>query len=140
GLSFLVHEDFNKPLPGLKHFDRDDRPPDDVLPVIFTSYHVMAGIGAMLIGLSVLGLFFRWRGTLFTKRWLMGVFVVAVLGPIAANQAGWVAAEVGRQPFIVYPEVEWKDEVPTMKTQGSKPGLRTKDGLSSTRAVSGDDV
>jgi cytochrome d ubiquinol oxidase subunit I len=47
--------------------------------------------------------FFRWRGTLFEKRWLMWVFVFAVIGPFAANQTGWVAAEVGRQPWIVHP-------------------------------------
>ena len=64
----------------------------------------MVGLGTPFIGLTLLGLFFRWRGTLFEKRWLLWVFVFAVVGPYLANQAGWVATEVGRQPFIVYPE------------------------------------
>jgi cytochrome d ubiquinol oxidase subunit I len=111
------------------------------LPLIFTSYHLMIGVGTMLMGLSVLGSFLLWRGTLFQKRWLMWVFVLAVLGPFVCNQCGWVAAEVGRQPFIVYPEIEWQnDETPIMKTHGPRPGLRTKDGLSSEKAVSADQV
>ena len=45
---------------------------------------------------------FLWRGTLFEKRWLLWTFVLAVPLPFAANQLGWVAAEVGRQPWVVY--------------------------------------
>jgi cytochrome d ubiquinol oxidase subunit I len=95
----------------------------------------------LLTGLAVLAMFLRWRGTLFRQRWLMWVFVVAVLGPFVCNQSGWVAAEVGRQPFIVYPEIEWKDdETPVMKTQGPKPGLRTAEALSSETAVGADQI
>src|SRR5207253_326913 len=79
-------------------------------------------------------------GTLFEKRWLMWLFVFAVAGPYLANQGGWVAAETGRQPFIVYPEVVWEGETPRMLTSGDRPGLRTKVGLSSPRAVSGGQV
>ena len=141
GLSFLVYNDFHRPVPGLDQFDANDRPPDEVLPIIFTAYHFMIGVGTLLIALSVLGTFLLWRGTLFQKRWLMWVFVFAVLGPYVCNQSGWVAAEVGRQPFIVYPEVEWKDDdTPIMKTHGPRPGLRTKDGISSEKAVSADQV
>lgn len=141
GLSFLVHNDFRKPVPGLDQFDANDRPPDEVLPIIFTAYHLMIGVGTLLIVLSVLGLFLLWRSTLFQKRWLMWVFVLAVFGPYVCNQSGWVAAEVGRQPFIVYPEVEWKDdETPIMKTTGSRPGLRTNEGISSEKAVSASHV
>ena len=56
----------------------------------------------MLIGLSLLGALLWWRGTLFETRWLLWMFVFAVLGPQAANQFGWFTAEVGRQPWIVY--------------------------------------
>lgn len=141
GLSFLVHDDFRKPIPGLDQFDPNDRPPDNVLVLIFTSYHLMVGVGSALMGLAVLGMFLRWRGTLFEKRWLLLAFVLAVLGPFICNQSGWVAAEVGRQPFVVYPEIEWKDdETPIMKTDGAKPGLRTKAGVSSEKAASASQV
>ena len=131
-LSFLVHDDFARPIPGLDAFQEEDRPPV-VTP--FLAYHLMVGLGSALTGLALAGLFFWWRGTLFEKRWLMGLFVVAVVGPYLANQGGWVAAETGRQPFIVYPAVAWEGDVPTMLTQGDRPGLRTTVGLSSPRAV-----
>jgi len=68
------------------------------------------------------------------------VFVVAVLGPIVCNQAGWVAAEVGRQPFIVYPNqtVEWDGGKAKVST--SYEGLRTDAGLSNRRVVTGPQV
>ena len=98
-LSFLVHGDASKPVTGLQAFPPQDRPP--VNPV-FQAYHAMIGIGMGLIGLSLLGVFLWWRGSLFETRWLLRVFVVAVLGPQMANQLGWFTAEVGRQPWIVY--------------------------------------
>lgn len=99
GLSFLATGDMHKPVPGL-----DQVPPQDQPPVLipFLSFHLMVALGTAFIGLTTLGLFFWWRGTLFEQRWLMGIFVVAVLGPYAANEAGWVTAEVGRQPWVVY--------------------------------------
>ena len=137
GLSFLVHDDFNQPLPGLNDFPEKDRPP---VMVPFVTYHLMVGVGGLLIALSLLGLFLLWRGTLFTKRWLMGVFVVAVLGPIVCNQAGWVAAEVGRQPFSVYPRqtVEWDGDKAKINT--TYEGFRTDVGLSNQRVVTGPHV
>ncbi|HZZ79264.1 MAG TPA: cytochrome ubiquinol oxidase subunit I [Gemmataceae bacterium] len=140
GLSFLVSDDFNTPIAGLDHFDPKDCPSDTLLPIIFTTYHLMVGIGSLMMALTLLGVFLLWRGTLFEKRWLMWLFVLAVFGPFICNQSGWVATEVGRQPFIVYPEVEWRDDMPTMKTNGPHPGLRTRDGLSSEKAVSADQV
>ena len=92
------------------------------------------------IVLTLLGLFFRWRGTLFEKRWLLWIFVVAVVGPYLANEAGWVATEVGRQPFIVYPEHAERMERGAdglVKMQG---GLRTIDGISSSRVVGREQV
>jgi len=98
-LSFLVHGDTTKPVTGLTAFPPQDRPP--VNPV-FQAFHVMVGVGTILIGLSLLGAFLWWRGSLFEARWLLWIYVFAVLGPQAANQLGWFTAEVGRQPWIVY--------------------------------------
>ena len=97
-LSVLVHGSASAPVKGLREFPPEDRPP--VQPV-FQSYHLMVGIGMGLIGLAALGLFFLWRQSLESKRWLLWAFVLSVLGPQAANQAGWFSAEVGRQPWIV---------------------------------------
>jgi cytochrome d ubiquinol oxidase subunit I len=107
-LSFLIHGDASKPVAGLQAFPRQDRPP--VSPV-FQAYHAMVGIGTVLIGLSLLGAFLWWRGSLFETGWLLWVFVFAVLGPQAANQLGWFTAEVGRQPWIVYGLMRTTDAV-----------------------------
>jgi cytochrome d ubiquinol oxidase subunit I len=98
-LSYLVHGDTTKAITGLAAFAPQDRPP--VNPV-FQAFHAMVVVGMILIGLSLLGAIFWWRGSLFETRWLLWIYVLAVLGPQAANQLGWFTAEVGRQPWIVY--------------------------------------
>ena len=98
-LSFLLYGDATKNVTGLNAFKPEDRPP---VNIVFQSYHLMVVIGFGLIALSLLGLFFFWRKTLFEKKWLLWIFVFSVLGPQIANQIGWVSAEVGRQPWIVY--------------------------------------
>ena len=98
-LSYLIYGNVQKPVTGLNTFSPSDRPP---VNIVFQSYHLMVAIGFGLIAISVIGIFFWWRGSLFNKKWLLWFFVFAVLGPQAANQFGWISAEVGRQPWIVY--------------------------------------
>lgn len=97
-LSILVHNDINKPVTGLRDIPADERPP---VNLTFQFYHLMIGVGTTLMGLAVLGAFLMWRGKLEDKRWLLWLLVLSSLGPQIANQAGWFAAEVGRQPWIV---------------------------------------
>ncbi len=98
-LSYLVHGDFRRPVTGLGSFPITDRPP---VNIVFQSYHLMVLIGLGLILLSWLGLILWLRKSLFNHRWLLWIFVFSVLGPQLANQLGWITAEVGRQPYIVY--------------------------------------
>ena len=100
GLSFLIHRDFETPVIGLNAFPEEERP--TALNAIFQFYHIMVAIGVALIALTLYASFQWWRGKLFTQRWLLWVFVVAVLLPQVANQVGWFAAEMGRQPWVVY--------------------------------------
>jgi cytochrome d ubiquinol oxidase subunit I len=99
-LTFLIHQDFETPVKGLNAFKPEDRPKN--VNAIFQLYHIMVGIGGLLLLLSVLGAFYWWRGTLFETTWLMKLFVPSVLLPQIANQAGWFSAEMGRQPWVVY--------------------------------------
>lgn len=99
GLSFLLYNDFNAPVIGLDQFAVEDRPP---LHIPFQSYHIMVALGMFFIAITLYASFLRWRGSLFEKRWLLWVFVFAIIGPYIANYTGWIAAEVGRQPWIVY--------------------------------------
>ena len=98
-LSYLIYGDTQKPVTGLNAFSPSDRPP---VNIVFQSYHLMVAIGFSLIAISVIGIFFWWRGSLFKKKWLLWIFIFSVLGPQIANQLGWISAEVGRQPWIVY--------------------------------------
>lgn len=100
GLTFLLYQDFETPVRGLNSFPEQDRPRQ--VNAIFQFYHLMVAIGMTLIGLTLLGLWFWRKGTLFETRWLLRLFVWAVLLPQIANQAGWFAAEMGRQPWVVY--------------------------------------
>ncbi len=106
-LSFLVHRDFSKPVPGLDQF-KPDTPP---VALPFYSFHIMVGLGIYFIALTLYALWCRFRGTLFQKKWLLWTFVFSVIGPFAANELGWVAAEVGRQPWIVYNQLRTRDAV-----------------------------
>jgi cytochrome d ubiquinol oxidase subunit I len=65
----------------------------------------MVGLGVVFIVLTLFASYLRWRGVLFEKRWLLWIFVIAIAGPFIANEVGWAAAEVGRQPWIVHPNV-----------------------------------
>jgi cytochrome d ubiquinol oxidase subunit I len=108
GLTFLVHHDFSTPVEGLDKTLPENRPPV-MLP--FLCFHLMVGLGSFFIALTLFALYLRWRGTLFEKRWLLRVFVVTVVGAYLVNQAGWVTAEVGRQPWVVYGMLRTRDAV-----------------------------
>jgi len=98
-LSLMIGGTTEQKVTGLNSFPEEERPP---INIVFQAYHLMVAIGFTLIGISLLGLFFWWRGTLFEKKWMLWIFIFSVLGPQIANQVGWITAEVGRQPWIVY--------------------------------------
>jgi cytochrome d ubiquinol oxidase subunit I len=100
GLTFLLYQDFKTPVRGLNSFPEADRPKQ--VNAVFQFYHIMVSIGMALIALSLFAVWQWRRGKLFEKRWLMWVFVWAVLLPQIANQVGWFSAEMGRQPWVVY--------------------------------------
>lgn len=100
GLSFLVHQNFDAPITGLNAFPKEDRPSQ--VNAVFQFYHIMISIGMFLIALTLYASFLWWKGKLFETKWIMWVFSFSVILPQIANQVGWFAAEMGRQPWIVY--------------------------------------
>lgn len=98
-LSWLTHGKTTEPVKGLREFPPEDRPP---VNLTFQFYHGMVAIGMLMIGIAALGFLYFRDGSLFERRWLLWLLVFSVLGPQLANQLGWFAAEVGRQPWIVY--------------------------------------
>ena len=61
----------------------------------------MAGLGGVLILLSLFGLYWNWRGTLASKSTYLKILVATIFFPFIANSAGWIMSEIGRQPWIV---------------------------------------
>lgn len=100
GLSFLLHQDFETPVRGLDSFPKEDQP--GAVNAIFQFYHLMVAIGMALIGMTLLACWFLFRKKLFDQKWLLWIFVFASILPQLANQFGWFAAEMGRQPWVVY--------------------------------------
>ena len=133
GLSWLLLGDAEREVIGLDRFRPEDRPP---VAISFFSYHLMITIGSFFLVLTCLAPVLRLGNGLFDQRWLLWILVVAVIPAFAANEAGWVAAEVGRQPWIVYPPlVTDTDGVPALDGHGrfqfsEAEGLRTSDGVS----------
>lgn len=100
GLSLLLHMDPTAAVTGLNAFPPEDRPGQ--VNAVFQFYHIMVAIGMALIALSILA-FWAWRtNRLENQTWLLRLLTASVLLPQIANQAGWFAAEMGRQPWVVY--------------------------------------
>jgi cytochrome d ubiquinol oxidase subunit I len=98
-LSFLVGFDTKTTVIGLDDYAPQDRPP---VQASFLFFHSMVGVGFTMIAIAALGFLYFRNGTLHERRWLLWILMLSVLGPQIANQLGWFAAEVGRQPWIVY--------------------------------------
>jgi cytochrome d ubiquinol oxidase subunit I len=98
-LSYLAHKNLNSEVKGLKEFPVDERPP--VLPV-FLSFRAMVGMGIFFVLAGIAAVIFSRRGLIDRQRWFLRLMFFAIPLPYLANQLGWIAAEVGRQPWIVY--------------------------------------
>jgi cytochrome bd ubiquinol oxidase subunit I len=98
-LGYLISGDAAAEMQGLDKITKADRPH---VGAVFQAYHLMVLMWGCMFLLSALGLVYWIRGKLFTQRWLLWGLVLAVLCPQIANQAGWVTAEMGRYPWIVY--------------------------------------
>jgi cytochrome bd ubiquinol oxidase subunit I len=98
-LSWLAFGDAHAPVRGINEFPPENQPP---LWVTFVSFHNMVVLGLFFIAAMGWGVLQRLRGRLWEQRWFLGVLVWSIPLPIVACQLGWVAAEVGRQTWIVY--------------------------------------
>ena len=99
-LSFLIYGTTEAEVQGLDHFPREDWP--TTLPLLYYSYHIMAGLGTYFIGIMALACFMLWRRKLYDARWLLWPLMLSFPLPYIANTAGWMTAEIGRQPWLVY--------------------------------------
>ncbi|MDZ7378466.1 MAG: cytochrome ubiquinol oxidase subunit I [candidate division KSB1 bacterium] len=98
-LSWLVHGDSSARIPGLEDFAVGERPPV-FLP--FVSYHIMIGLGFWFVAMALAALVLMAQRRVYGARWFLWALLVSAPLPHLANQFGWIAAEVGRQPWVVY--------------------------------------
>lgn len=99
-LSFLTYRHWEAAVKGLNDFPREVWP--DNIPLLYYSYHIMVGLGTIFIAIMVVAVFLLWRRRLFEARWLLWLIMLSFPFPFIANTAGWLTAELGRQPWLVY--------------------------------------
>jgi cytochrome bd ubiquinol oxidase subunit I len=98
-LSYLAYGDFRATVVGLNDIPEDQWPP---VEMVYYAYHIMVGLGTIFVAVLGIAAFLLWRGTLFANRLWLWVLMLTVPFPYIANHAGWMVAEVGRQPWVVY--------------------------------------
>lgn len=107
-LSWLAFGDVNVVVTGIDAFPPDEIPP---LFITFVSYHTMVAMGLYLIIVMLWGVILLYRNKLWDNKWFLKVLLWSIPIPLAAIQLGWISAEVGRQPWIVYGLLKTKDAV-----------------------------
>jgi cytochrome d ubiquinol oxidase subunit I len=99
-LSFLTYRRWKAEVKGLKDFPRDTWP--DNIPLLYYSYHIMVGLGTIMIAIMTLSGFLLWRGRLYSTQALLWTLMLSIPFPYIATTAGWMTAELGRQPWLIY--------------------------------------
>jgi len=99
-LSYLIYGTTKAEVRGLDSIPRDQWP--TALPLLYYAYHIMAGLGTWFLLLMTVSALFLWRKRLYTTRWLLWALLLSFPFPYIANIAGWMTAELGRQPWIIY--------------------------------------
>ncbi len=99
-LSFLARGTFVAEVQGLGDFPENQWP--DNIELLYYAFHVMVGLGTLFIVLMAISALQLWRGRLLTTRALLWTLMLAFPFPYVATTAGWMTAELGRQPWIVY--------------------------------------
>ena len=107
-LSLMTRFDANAEIAGLNEYPSDTWPP---VAATFSTYHLMVGLGTLMLLVMAAGVFAWWRGRLERWRWLLAAMVVMIPAPLLAVQLGWATAEIGRQPWIVYGLMRTSDGV-----------------------------
>jgi len=97
--SLILKHDLNAPLDGLDTIPDEDQPP---VAIVFWSFRIMVGIGFLMLGVGLFGLWARFRKKLYEAKWLHRAALVMGPSGLVAVLAGWITTEVGRQPYTIY--------------------------------------
>jgi cytochrome d ubiquinol oxidase subunit I len=115
GLSFLYNFDWNSEIKGLNDFPKEDWPP---VNFVFQNYHIMVAAGMLMIALGLLGAYLLWRGKLYENKPYLLILPFLIPLPHIAHETGWIAAEVGRQPWIIYKLMKTSDAASVVVSAG----------------------
>ncbi len=99
-LSFITYQRWDAEVKGLNEFPEDLHP--DNIPLLYYSFHIMVGLGTIFIAIMAIAVIWLWRGWLFESNWLLWILMLLFPFPFIANTVGWMTAELGRQPWLVY--------------------------------------
>ena len=116
-LSFLTYRAWKAHVKGLDAFPPDQWPQN--IALLYYSYHIMVGLGTIFIAIMLVAVFLLWRKKLFSARWMLWILLLALPFPYIANTAGWMTAELGRQPWLVYGLMRTADGYSKMVSAGN---------------------
>jgi cytochrome bd ubiquinol oxidase subunit I len=116
-LSFLAYGTFHSDVRGLGAFPEATWP--DNIELLYYSFHIMAGLGTLFLLVMAWANLQRFRGKLESSRGLLWILMLTVPFPFIANTAGWLTAELGRQPWIVYGLMRTEQGISDVVSQGS---------------------
>jgi len=106
-LSFLTYKRWNAEVKGLDSFPQEIWP--DNVSLLYYSYHIMVGLGTIFVAIAFMALLYLILGRLYEKRILLWALMLSFPFPYIATTAGWITAETGRQPWLIYGILKTKD-------------------------------
>jgi cytochrome d ubiquinol oxidase subunit I len=115
-LSFLAYGHFGSYVHGLDEFPTNEWP--DNIEILYYSFHLMITLGTIFIALMAYANFENWRGRLCSNTLLLWVLMLSLPFPYIANTVGWMTAELGRQPWVVYGLFHTSDGYSKVVTSG----------------------
>ncbi len=118
-LSFLIYGTTTAEVKGLNEFPRENWPTN--IPLLYFAYHIMAGLGTLFVVVMAGATWLLRGGRLFRTRWMLWIVMLSAPFPYIANTAGWMTAELGRQPWLVYGFMR--------TTTGASPHINAANGL-----------
>jgi cytochrome d ubiquinol oxidase subunit I len=99
-LSFITYLRWKAEVKGLDAYPPSEWP--DNVPLLYYSYHIMVGLGTIFIAVTAICFWKLRKDSLFASRPLLWILAASLPFPFISNTAGWIAAEVGRQPWVIY--------------------------------------
>jgi cytochrome d ubiquinol oxidase subunit I len=116
-LSFLTYRHWTAEVKGLDAFPLDVQP--DNIPLLYYAYHIMVGLGTMFIAVMIVSAWLLWKRRIYESRPWLWVLMLAMPFPFIANTAGWMTAELGRQPWVIYGVMRTQDGFSSQVSSGN---------------------